>query len=80
MATGFCVSVSLVAQGFSLAWNRAPFEALRDQHHADPIFVPIFTAVLGAGGFGLTGTTLATAAAIASAIATTAVVPGVQVR
>ncbi|MER8959295.1 hypothetical protein [Mesorhizobium sp. M0701] len=46
--------------------------------HRDPIFTPIFTAILGAGGLGLTGTTLTTAVAIASAIATTAIVAGVQ--
>ncbi|MBZ9719092.1 hypothetical protein LB519_14685 [Mesorhizobium sp. AD1-1] len=45
--------------------------------HKDPIFTPIFTAVLGTGGFTLFGTTISYAA-IASAIATTAIVAGVQ--
>ncbi|TPK42317.1 MULTISPECIES: hypothetical protein [unclassified Mesorhizobium] len=43
----------------------------------DPIFTPIFTAILGSGGFTLFGTTVSYAA-IASAIATTAIVAGVQ--
>ncbi|MER8999998.1 hypothetical protein NKH58_19430 [Mesorhizobium australicum] len=45
--------------------------------HKDPIFTPIFTAILGTGGFTLFGTTISYAA-IASAIATTAIVAGVQ--
>ncbi|PTE07394.1 hypothetical protein [Mesorhizobium helmanticense] len=60
---------------------RRRVEALRDQHKADPIFTPIFTAILGSGGLGLFGgAALNVAAGIASAIATTAVVPGVQVK
>lgn len=45
--------------------------------HKDPIFTPIFVAILGSGGFTLFGTTI-TYAAIASAIVTTAIVAGVQ--
>jgi hypothetical protein len=45
--------------------------------HKDPIFTPIFVAVLGSGGFTLFGATI-TYAAIASAIVTTAIVAGVQ--
>lgn len=46
----------------------------------DPIFTPLFTSLLGAGGLGFfSGSALSTAAGIASAIATTAVVPGIQV-
>ncbi|TIP07792.1 hypothetical protein [Mesorhizobium sp.] len=47
------------------------------QLQADPIFTPIFTAILGTGGITLFGTTISYAA-IASAIATTALVAGVQ--
>ncbi|RWF69550.1 MAG: hypothetical protein EOS26_25035, partial [Mesorhizobium sp.] len=43
----------------------------------DPIFTPIFTAILGSGSFTLFGATV-TYAAVASAIATTALVVGVQ--
>lgn len=43
----------------------------------DPIFTPIFTAILGTGGFTLFGTTISYAA-IASAIATTALTIGVS--
>jgi hypothetical protein len=46
----------------------------------DPIFTPLFVSILGAGGFGLTGAVLSTAVMIASAIATTSVVAGVQTR
>jgi hypothetical protein len=45
--------------------------------HRDPIFTPIFTAILGTGGFSLFGATISYAA-IASAIVTTAIVAGVQ--
>ncbi|WEX76879.1 Ig-like domain-containing protein [Sinorhizobium numidicum] len=43
----------------------------------DPIFTPIFTAVLGSGGFAIGATTI-TYASIASAIATTALSIGLQ--
>lgn len=43
----------------------------------DPIFTPLFTAVLGAGGFTIGATTI-TYASIASAIATTALTIGLQ--
>ncbi|RVG73037.1 hypothetical protein CN223_26770 [Sinorhizobium meliloti] len=43
----------------------------------DPIFTPIFTAVLGSGGFAIGATTI-TYASIASAIATTAISIGLQ--
>ncbi|MDW9483190.1 hypothetical protein GOB57_31740 [Sinorhizobium meliloti] len=43
----------------------------------DPIFTPIFTAVLGSGGFAIGATTF-TYASIASAIATTAISIGLQ--
>lgn len=43
----------------------------------DPIFTPIFTAILGSGGFTLFGTTI-TYASIATAIATTALTFGLQ--
>jgi hypothetical protein len=46
----------------------------------DPIFTPLFTAIFGAGGFGLTGGALSTAVTISTAIATTAVTPGIQAR
>lgn len=59
---------------------RKKIEALRDQHQADPVFFPLFSVILGPGGLGLTGSTLATAATIASAIATTSVTPGMQAR
>jgi hypothetical protein len=59
---------------------RKHVETLRDQHQADPIFTPLFVSILGAGGFGLTGAVLSTAVMIASAIATTSVVAGVQTR
>ncbi|RWC17052.1 MAG: hypothetical protein EOS51_18150 [Mesorhizobium sp.] len=58
---------------------RKKIEALRDQHQADPIFTPIFTAILGVGQFTLFGTPFAYAA-VASAIATTAFIAGVQIR
>ncbi|MES0168254.1 hypothetical protein NKJ87_20065 [Mesorhizobium sp. M0027] len=45
--------------------------------HRDPIFTPIFTAILGTGGFTLFGTTISYAA-IASAIVTTALTVGVS--
>lgn len=45
--------------------------------HKDPIFVPIFTAILGTGGFTLFGTTISYAA-IASAIVTTALTVGIS--
>ncbi|MER9278770.1 hypothetical protein [Mesorhizobium sp. M0522] len=57
---------------------RKKIEALRDQHQADPIFTPIFAAILGAGNFTIFGST--TFATVLSAIATTAVVPGIQVK
>jgi hypothetical protein len=44
----------------------------------DPIFTPLFTAVLGAGGVGLSGTALSAGVAFASALATTAVTVGLQ--
>lgn len=47
------------------------------QYVADPIFTPLFTALLGSGGFTLFGTTIAYAS-VASAIATTAIVAGIQ--
>lgn len=34
----------------------------------DPIFTPLFTAVLGAGGFGLSGTALSIGVGLASAV------------
>ncbi|MDX0499013.1 hypothetical protein GOC68_22490 [Sinorhizobium medicae] len=43
----------------------------------DPIFTPIFTAVLGSGGFAIGATTISYAS-IASAIATTAISIGLQ--
>lgn len=43
----------------------------------DPILTPIFTAIIGTGGFTIAGTTI-TYAAIASAIATTALAIGAQ--
>lgn len=43
----------------------------------DPIFTPLFTAILGTGGFTIGATTI-TYAGIASAIATTALAIGVQ--
>ncbi|RVG91430.1 hypothetical protein [Sinorhizobium meliloti] len=43
----------------------------------DPIFMPIFTAVLGSGGFAIGATTISYAS-IASAIATTAISIGLQ--
>lgn len=43
----------------------------------DPIFTPLFTAVLGTGGFTIGATTI-TYASIASAIATTALTVGLQ--
>ncbi|WP_287302120.1 hypothetical protein [Mesorhizobium sp.] len=45
--------------------------------HKDPIFTPIFTAILGSGGFTLFGSTISYAA-IASAIATTALTVGLS--
>ncbi|TIN80696.1 hypothetical protein [Mesorhizobium sp.] len=45
--------------------------------HKDPIFTPIFTAILGSGGFTLFGTTISYAA-IASAIVTTALTVGLS--
>ncbi|MHC2797196.1 hypothetical protein ACVINZ_006208 [Mesorhizobium jarvisii] len=59
----------IVAQGWSGEY-RWPV-------HRDPIFTPIFTAILGSGGFSLFGATISYAA-IASAIVTTAIVAGVQ--
>lgn len=50
---------------------------LLDQHHADPIFTPIFISIFGAGGFTIFGTTV-TWASIASAIATTALTIGLS--
>jgi len=44
----------------------------------DPIFTPLFTAILGAGGLGLTGTALSIGVGVASAIATTALSIGIQ--
>ncbi|TIX61477.1 MAG: hypothetical protein E5V25_24025, partial [Mesorhizobium sp.] len=45
--------------------------------HKDPIFTPIFTAILGTGGFSLFGGSITISyAAIASAIATTALTVG----
>ncbi|MBN9054239.1 MAG: hypothetical protein J0H80_10785, partial [Rhizobiales bacterium] len=44
----------------------------------DPIFTPIFTAILGAGGLGLTGTALSIGVGLASAIVTTAISIGIQ--
>lgn len=47
--------------------------------HKDPIFTPIFTAILGGGGISLFGGAISISyAAIASAIATTAIIAGVQ--
>ncbi|MBN9079681.1 MAG: hypothetical protein BGN87_18515 [Rhizobiales bacterium 65-79] len=43
----------------------------------DPIFTPLFTAIFGTGGFTLFGSTISYAA-IASAIATTAITAGLQ--
>lgn len=37
----------------------------------DPVFFPLFSAILGAGGFGLTGTALSVAAGVSTAIAVT---------
>jgi hypothetical protein len=48
------------------------------QHQADPIFTPIFTYILGTGGFLIGGTTFISFASIASAIATTALTMGIQ--
>ncbi|MER9829159.1 hypothetical protein NKJ51_12330 [Mesorhizobium sp. M0134] len=45
--------------------------------HKDPIFTPIFTAILGTGGFTLFGSTISYAA-IASAIVTTALTVGIS--
>lgn len=47
------------------------------QYQEDPIFLPLFTAILGGGGFTLFGATI-TYAGIASAIATTALVAGIS--
>lgn len=58
---------------------RKKVEALRDQHQADPFFLPIFTAILGTGKVTLFGTSV-TYAAIASAIVTTSVVHGLEAR
>ncbi|UIK07798.1 hypothetical protein LZK81_20020 [Neorhizobium galegae] len=44
----------------------------------DPIFTPLFTAILGAGGLGLSGTALSVGVGVASAIATTALTIGLQ--
>jgi hypothetical protein len=44
----------------------------------DPIFTPLFTAILGAGGLGLSGTALSVGVGIASALATTALTIGLQ--
>ncbi|CDN52544.1 Hypothetical protein RG1141_CH01790 [Neorhizobium galegae bv. officinalis bv. officinalis str. HAMBI 1141] len=44
----------------------------------DPIFTPIFTAILGAGGLGLSGAALSIGVGLASAIATTALTIGLQ--
>lgn len=41
----------------------------------DPVMTTIFTALIGTGGFTIGGTTI-TYAAVASAIATTALMPG----
>lgn len=47
------------------------------QYQEDPIFLPIFTSIIGGGGFTLFGATV-TYAGIASAIATTALVAGIS--
>ncbi|RWE07672.1 MAG: hypothetical protein EOS23_26485 [Mesorhizobium sp.] len=57
---------------------RKKIEALRDQHQADPLFAPIFAAILGPANITLFGST--TVATVLSAIATTAVMPGIQVK
>jgi len=44
----------------------------------DPIFTPIFTYILGTGGFLIGGSTFISFASIASAIATTALTMGIQ--
>lgn len=44
----------------------------------DPIFTPLFTAILGAGGFGLTGTALSVGVGLSTAIATTALTIGIS--
>lgn len=44
----------------------------------DPIFTPIFTAVWGAAGVGLTGTALNVAVGLSTAIASTAISIGIQ--
>lgn len=59
-------------------WDQADGLRCRiEQPRRDFIFTPIFTAILGAGGFTLFGTTISYAA-LASAIATTALTIGLQ--
>lgn len=49
----------------------------RTTAHYDPIFTPLFTAILGTGGFTIGATTI-TYASVAAAIATTALSIGIQ--
>lgn len=53
--------------------------SLYSQFIFDPIFTPLFTAILGSGGIGLTGTALSFGVAASTAIATTSLTKGVQI-
>lgn len=71
-------SVSPLAIG---GWGHAHgFDERYQIARKDPVFLPFFSMILGPTGLGLFGgAALATAAGIASSLATTAVVPGRQI-